>query len=290
MAYTVTVKDCNSQSGISNATIGNGNCYSVSNGVYTFETCEDVAACAGGSSVGVSVDNASLPSTGGQATFTVSYYGKSSSFSATKSKTGTGGSSWSGNVSVPAHVCPTASTISLSASNNSTTSQVVYTVSAGGSSASVTQAASIPTVNRTITIKFPDIYNVEASGVLPAKEGETGTVDIVAVNGENPEWDGVMYEGNIYNGTQSDLTQTSGERTYQFVLHQTTQYSVVFNITAQFEQDGSWSDNQFGIIGGSIDSSGSSVASQLEVLVPSGSSNFSKEFNTLHPNGVWDFN
>lgn len=178
MAYTVTVKDCNSQSGISNATIGNGNCYSVSNGVYTFETCEDVAACAGGSSVGVSVDNASLPSSGGQATFTVTYYGKSSSFSATKSKTGTGGSAWTGNVSIPAHVCPTASTINLSASNNSTTSQVVYTVSAGGSSATVTQAAYVPPTPTGCDFIMPSYVHVEG-----AAAADIYTIEVTAYYG-----------------------------------------------------------------------------------------------------------
>ena len=117
---------------ISGATLGNGKCYTDNrDGTYTFSSCDDLAACAGQSDVKITASPTSLPASGGTATFTIAYYGKTSSFSATKS----GG--WSGSVSCAVSTCPSTVTATLNAS--STTAGTYYTLTYGSASATVSQ-------------------------------------------------------------------------------------------------------------------------------------------------------
>ena len=157
MAFTITLVDCNSTSTkLSSATLGNGQCYTDNgNGTYTFQNCDQLAACAGQSTVGVSVSpTTQIPASGGSRTFSVYYYGKSSSFTATKS------GSWSGSQTCPASTCPNTVTMALTASANTSTSTKTYTVTAAGVSASVTQAGATPSG---YSITFPDSILVQVN-------------------------------------------------------------------------------------------------------------------------------
>ena len=148
MSFVINLTDCSSGSKICGATLGNGSCYSESNGVYTFASCEQLAACAGNKYASVTVTpSTNIPYTGGSRTFGVYYYGLSSASNATKS------GSWSGSVSCPASTCPNLVQVTLSAGANSSTSSKTYTLSFSGTSASITQNGK-PAETATVTLYF----------------------------------------------------------------------------------------------------------------------------------------
>ena len=134
MAFTFTVKDCNGNN-LDNATIGNGKCYTHSNGTYTFTDCDNIKANNGGNAVTslTASPNTLIPYSGGNFSFEVGYYGGSF--------VGQKGDSWSGNASVPSSICPTTAIISGTAGENTNLYQRKFTFSIGSFSESVTQDA-----------------------------------------------------------------------------------------------------------------------------------------------------
>ncbi len=79
---TLTVTDCDTSQPISGASVGTTGAYTTdSNGKVEFESCDDLAACAGESNIILSNVNSSetLPSTGGTLDVYVKYYGIPSS-------------------------------------------------------------------------------------------------------------------------------------------------------------------------------------------------------------------
>ena len=152
MATKIVITDCASSASLTRASIGNGSCYSRSRNTFTFSTENDVKANLGQSGVTITTDSGILPAAGGNATFTVTYYGQTARFNVTKTKIGSGSTSWTGTQSItPSNICNGTSDVSLSAGNNTSTETTEFKLSYGDASASVYQKGSGITVYNNTT-------------------------------------------------------------------------------------------------------------------------------------------